>query len=240
MYDDCEIYWYHTELNDLPERVTDEDGQTVWRGQFSTWGETERELSVPQWQVPQNLRFQGQYLDRESGLHYNLFRYYDPVAGRYTQMDPIGLAGGINTYSYVGDPLVWVDPLGLMCTPAYFKGKIGKENKFSASQMEVLKQGTKQWKQAVKEMQEVVNGTGDGRNFQVRVQTSSDAKAFLKEAQGNMNRYKQNTYSHAAGKDKYSKGYEQYMQDEGDILDLYHIKWYNNGADGHIFYEIPH
>ncbi|MBR9958221.1 RHS domain-containing protein, partial [Cronobacter sakazakii] len=113
VFDDCEIYWYHTELNGLPERVTDADGQTVWRGQFSTWGETERELSVPQWQVPQNLRFQGQYLDRESGLHYNLFRYYDPVAGRYTQMDPIGLAGGLNTYSYVGDPLTWVDPLGL-------------------------------------------------------------------------------------------------------------------------------
>ncbi|EIZ9513081.1 RHS domain-containing protein, partial [Cronobacter sakazakii] len=114
VFDDCEIYWYHTELNGLPERVTDADGQTVWRGQFSTWGETERELSVPQWQVPQNLRFQGQYLDRESGLHYNLFRYYDPVVGRYTQMDPIGLAGGMNTYSYVGDPLTWVDPLGLM------------------------------------------------------------------------------------------------------------------------------
>ncbi|ELQ6107990.1 DNA/RNA non-specific endonuclease [Cronobacter turicensis] len=114
VFDDCEIYWYHTELNGLPERVTDADGQTVWRGQFSTWGETERELSVPQWQVPQNLRFQGQYLDRESGLHYNLFRYYDPVAGRYTQMDPIGLAGGINTYSYVTDPLTYIDPLGLM------------------------------------------------------------------------------------------------------------------------------
>ncbi|EOZ6414209.1 RHS repeat-associated core domain-containing protein, partial [Cronobacter turicensis] len=117
VYDNCEIYWYHTELNGLPERVTDADGQTVWRGQFSTWGETERELSVPQWQVPQNLRFQGQYLDRESGLHYNLFRYYDPVAGRYTQMDPIGLAGGINTYSYVGDPLTWVAPLGLAVDP---------------------------------------------------------------------------------------------------------------------------
>ncbi|EOC1280692.1 RHS repeat protein [Cronobacter turicensis] len=117
VFDDCEIYWYHTELNGLPERVTDADGQTLWRGQFSTWGETERELSVPQWQVPQNLRFQGQYLDRESGLHYNLFRYYDPVAGRYTQMDPIGLAGGINTYSYVGDPLTWVDPWGLAVDP---------------------------------------------------------------------------------------------------------------------------
>ncbi len=44
----------------------------------------------------QNLRMQGQYLDRETGLHYNLFRYYDPDCGRFTQQDPIGLAGGIN------------------------------------------------------------------------------------------------------------------------------------------------
>ena len=78
-----------TTPNGLPERVTDADGQTVWRGQFSTWGKTELKLSVPQWQVPQNLRFQGQYLDCESGLHYNLFRYYDPVTVRYTQMDTI-------------------------------------------------------------------------------------------------------------------------------------------------------
>ena len=134
VFDDCEIYWYHTELNGLPERVTDADGQTVWRGQFSTWGKTELELSVPQWQVPQNLRFQGQYLDRESGLHYNLFRYYDPVAGRYTQMDPIGLAGGLNTYSYVGDPLTGIDPFGLAPCPVrevngakiYGKGQVDK------------------------------------------------------------------------------------------------------------------
>ncbi len=73
-FDDCEIYWYHPELNGLPERVTDADGQTVWRGQFSTWGKTERELSVPQWQVPQNLRFQGQYLDRDKFVG-NTFEY---------------------------------------------------------------------------------------------------------------------------------------------------------------------
>lgn len=55
-----------------------------------------------------------------------------------------------------------------------------------------------------------------------------------------MNRYKWNTYSHAAGKDKYNEGYEQHMQHEEGVLDLYHIKWYNNGANGHIFYEIPY
>ena len=61
----------------------------------------------------QNLRMQGQYLDRETGLHYNLFRYYDPDSGRFTQQDPIGLAGGINLYQYAPNALSWVDPWGL-------------------------------------------------------------------------------------------------------------------------------
>ncbi|MFB9085873.1 RHS repeat-associated core domain-containing protein [Erwinia tracheiphila] len=66
-------------------------------GSLSTWGESESETTGSATglrAVRQNLRFQGQYLDRETGLHYNLFRYYDPTCGRYTQPDPIGLAGG--------------------------------------------------------------------------------------------------------------------------------------------------
>ena len=63
--------------------------------------------------VEQNLRFQGQYHDRETGLHYNTFRYYDPVVGRFTTQDPIGLAGGLNLYQYAPNPLFWIDPLGL-------------------------------------------------------------------------------------------------------------------------------
>ncbi|WP_315856249.1 RHS repeat-associated core domain-containing protein [Burkholderia cepacia] len=63
---------------------------------------------------PQNLRFQGQYLDRETGLHYNLFRYYDPDVGRYISPDPIGLVGGVNLYQYANNnPISWIDPLGL-------------------------------------------------------------------------------------------------------------------------------
>ncbi|MBC3995479.1 RHS repeat-associated core domain-containing protein [Morganella morganii] len=63
----------------------------------------------------QNLRFQGQYLDRETGLHYNTFRYYDPDTGRFTQQDPIGLMGGLNLYQYAPNSVGWVDPWGWFC-----------------------------------------------------------------------------------------------------------------------------
>jgi RHS repeat-associated protein len=65
----------------------------------------------------------GQYLDKETGLAYNYFRDYDPQTGRYVQSDPIGLAGGINTYLYVnGTPTTYSDPPGK--NPAIIAGAV--------------------------------------------------------------------------------------------------------------------
>ncbi|KYJ77456.1 hypothetical protein AT292_21620 [Enterobacter cloacae] len=88
-----EIFWFHCQPNGTPERMTDSEGQVRWEGVNSAWGKLLRESETQVSGYSQNLRMQGQYLDRETGLHYKLFRYYDPDCGRFTQQDPIGLAG---------------------------------------------------------------------------------------------------------------------------------------------------
>ncbi|MDH0746740.1 DUF6531 domain-containing protein [Pseudomonas sp. GD03842] len=106
------LRYYHNDLNGLPEQLTEPDGHLVWRARYQVWGNTTEETRDPHFPENQNLRFQGQYLDRETGLHYNTFRYYDPDIGRFTTPDPIGLAGGLNLYQYAPNPIRWVDPWG--------------------------------------------------------------------------------------------------------------------------------
>lgn len=107
------IFYFHTNLAGLPEQLTDTAGTTVWHSEYQAWGKSRDEWHDQQPGREQNLRFQGQYLDRETGLHYNTFRFFDPDVGRFTQPDPIGLMGGINLYQYAPNAIGWIDPLGL-------------------------------------------------------------------------------------------------------------------------------
>ncbi|MBA1296335.1 type IV secretion protein Rhs, partial [Pseudomonas lurida] len=107
---------YHYQLDHLgtPQELTTPEGDIVWSAHYRAYGEIAR-LDVGKLDNP--LRFQGQYFDEESGLHYNRHRYYNPDIGRYLTPDPVKLAGGINAYRYVPNPTGWVDPLGLSRCP---------------------------------------------------------------------------------------------------------------------------
>lgn len=100
---------------DTPRVIKNSAGATVWRWQSDAFGNgAANDNPSGLFQFTFNQRLPGQQFDAETGLHYNHARYYDPAVGRYIASDPIGLAGGINTYAYVeGNPLGYVDPLGL-------------------------------------------------------------------------------------------------------------------------------
>ena len=114
-----DIYWFSTDLNGAPLDMTDEQGRLRWSGHYGSFGEVARQtegfhrLTKQTALAHQPLRYAGQYADSETGLHYNLFRYYDPHIGRFTVQDPIGLEGGWNLYQYAPNPLGWIDPYGL-------------------------------------------------------------------------------------------------------------------------------
>ncbi|MEC5218793.1 RHS repeat-associated protein [Actimicrobium sp. GrIS 1.19] len=111
-----QLYYVFTDQIATPRVITRAtDNQMVWR-----WDAADPFGMLPPDGNPASLgafaynpRFPGQLYDSESGLHYNYFRDYDPQQGRYVESDPIGLAGGINTYAYVGgNPVSLIDPLG--------------------------------------------------------------------------------------------------------------------------------
>ena len=103
-------YYYQNDHLNTPRIMTDRQQKVVWQGVSQAFGVT----TVTVDEIENNLRFPGQYYDAGMGTHYNYFRDYDPRVGRYLQSDPIGLRGGLNTYSYVfGNPVRYIDPNGL-------------------------------------------------------------------------------------------------------------------------------
>jgi RHS repeat-associated protein len=103
------LYYVAPDQLGAPHQIADAGVNTVWHWDHDPFGR-----GTPSGSLLYNLRFPGQYYDQETGLYYNDFRDYDPSTGRYIQSDPIGVAGGVNTYAYVdGNPLSRVDPTGL-------------------------------------------------------------------------------------------------------------------------------
>ncbi len=112
------VWFYHCDHLGTPQEMSDQMGAIVWTAQYKAWGECKSENHVKRdiWDseiITNNIRFQGQYFDEETGLHYNRYRYYSPYFGRFISKDPIGLLGGFNIYAYAPNPVGWIDPLGL-------------------------------------------------------------------------------------------------------------------------------
>ncbi len=109
------IFYVHADHLNASRVVLDHQNRLRWRWLSDPFGQLPPEdnpSGLGAFEL--NLRLPGQVFDRESNLHYNYFRDYDPASGRYVQSDPIGLEGGVNTYAYVGgNPLSLVDSLGL-------------------------------------------------------------------------------------------------------------------------------
>lgn len=106
-----QLYNIYPDHLGTPRVVTNSNNGVVWK-----WDNTDpfgANLPIIA-TIEFNLRFPGQYFDKESNLHYNYHRTYNPKTGRYIQSDPLGLAAGNNTYGYVdGNSLSGFDPLGL-------------------------------------------------------------------------------------------------------------------------------
>ncbi len=120
------LYAIHTDHLNTPRRLTNQQGQVAWQWLISGFGEVRpttgdrgygQTVSGPSYAqaVKFDLRYPGQVFDEETGLSYNLHRYYDAATGRYIQADPIGLEGGWNRFGYVsGNPLNRTDSRGLL------------------------------------------------------------------------------------------------------------------------------
>ncbi len=115
---DNQLYYYQNDHLGTPQTLLAKTGAVVWAAHYSAFGEAFITTNT----IENNLRFPGQYYDAETSLHYNYFRDYNPLTGRYIQQDPIGLGGGLNAYSYAyANPYAYTDPNGLNPAAVYWR-----------------------------------------------------------------------------------------------------------------------
>ena len=195
---DWRVRYYHNDHLGTPRELSDEDGGIVWQATYKAWGNTlkveaarpttlqnqellaqtarraeaKNDPNAELQPIEQNLRFQGQYFDQETGLHYNRFRYYDPDVGRFVSQDPIGLNGGDNFYFYAPSPSSWIDPWGLSSWRINNSSGVNVLeicNKFSPGSYESnqLARFTKAWNE------EIAN---NGGSMTRRVESAQDVK----------------------------------------------------------------
>ncbi|HHY0363484.1 TPA: RHS repeat domain-containing protein, partial [Vibrio cholerae] len=131
-----QLHYIVTDHSGTPQELCSENGDVVWQGEQALWGHYQQRNALPNHGFRENaqndelycdLRYQGQIEDRESGLYYNVNRYYDADSGQYLSPDPIGFAGGLRPQAYVFNPLDWVDPLGLAGEAHEGKGETKKK-----------------------------------------------------------------------------------------------------------------
>jgi RHS repeat-associated protein len=113
---ELKAYFIHVDHLNTPRLIADEQQRVVWRwDQQEPFGDSvpdENPSGLGTFEFPG--RLPGQYFDKETNLHYNYFRDFDPALGRLIESDPLGIQAGINTYLYAWDPLLQIDPEGLM------------------------------------------------------------------------------------------------------------------------------
>ena len=160
------IYHYHCNHLGTPQELTSQDGDVVWLSYDRAWGGSFETIYKPQFidnfsldeNELQPIKFQGQSLDTETGLHYNRFRYYDSDVGMFISRDPIGLMGGFNVFAYAPNPIGWIDPFGLAKTT-----NLSALDKMSIEASQVLPERTRS---------AVTIAVGKGESGQLYVSTS--------------------------------------------------------------------
>ena len=125
----ADTHWYHCDALGSPRKMTNERGSTVWSATYYPFGEMTAGSNNTH-------GFTGKEFDSEMGLNYFCQRYYDPEIGRFMTLDPFGgyieLPQSQNRYAYcIGNPLKYIDPLGLDNFPIEYPYGFLKKSRFT-------------------------------------------------------------------------------------------------------------